>query len=767
MRGWRFFIYALLARLPRPSRRARFALAAAGVPITLAAAALCWRTLAELRPPPAALAFTQSARDGIAVSATDGDAASSGADWRGVQVLDRNGEPLNVTFTNAWNLHDLAALHETPPFLRAAFVAAEDKRFYEHDGVDWSARLSAVALNTRNARAIRGASTITEQVVRMIRPRPRSVWSRWLEGWEAQALEREFTKDEILEFYLNEVPYAANRRGVRQAASYYFARDLGTLSKKEMLALAVLVRAPTRFDLLTNAAASRGATERLASALVANGALAPGERDAVLAEELALEAPRLAVSAPHFVQYARAQLRHGGAPGAKVTTTLDARLQQRVQRMLDERLRYLTPQQIGDGAVLVTDHGTGEILAWVVAGGGRAEGPASHIDAVTTPRQPGSALKPFLYALALDRGWTAAEIIDDAPLAESTSGGLHSYQNYSRRFYGPVALRDALGNSLNIPALKTLQFVGAVPYLATLHALGFDGLRDHPDFYGDGIALGSGAVTLYELVQAYAALAERGVFRPLTTSLADASVRPARRVYSAEAASLVANILSDADARALEFGRDSVLSFAVQTAVKTGTSSDFRDAWAVGFDHRYTVGVWMGNLDQQPSDGVTGSTGPALLLRSVFAELTRSRDTRPLYLSPRLARREVCVPAPLRMEAAPECLRRDEWFMPDSKEHAREPAAAPRPSIRFRQPTQGLQLALDPRLPAAAQAFEFVVHGAATTDRVLWTIDGRDESAVGATYRWLVARGEHRVSATVRREDAVVAALPEVTFSVK
>jgi penicillin-binding protein 1C len=384
---------------------------------------------------------------------------------------------------------------------------------------------------------------------------------------------------------------------------------------------------------------------------------------------------------------------------------------------------------------------------------------------VTTERQPGSALKPFLYTLALDSGWTAAETIVDEPLVESTSGGMHSYQNYSRRFYGPVALRDALGNSLNIPALKTLQYVGAERYLATLHKLGFEGLANHPDFYGDGIALGSGGVTLLELVQAYAALANGGVFRPLSTIPTAAGVRPVNRVYSAEAASLIANILSDPNARALEFGRDSVLSLPVQTAVKTGTSSDFHDAWAVGFDYRYTVGVWMGNLDDTPSDGVTGSTGPALVLRSVFAELTRGDATLPLYLSPLLARHSVCVPSPLRGDAD-ECLKRDEWFLPATEPSAgaRATSAAP---IRFSRPTPGLQLAYDPRLPDDAQEFEFALQGVAPTDLVVWEVDGVNEGASAATYRWPVAKGDHRVAATVWHGDVVLADLRPVEFTVK
>ena len=734
--------------------------------LLLTSASVTWlalRTRGDVQPLPPALVFSTAPGAGIAID------AAHDADWRGLQVLDRRGEPLNVTFTNRWNLHDQAALHEIPPFLRAAFVVAEDKRFFEHHGPDWSARLSAAWTNVKSGRAVRGASTISEQVVGMLHPRPRSVWSRWLEGWEARELERRFTKNQILEFYLNQVPYASNRRGVRQAASYYFARDLSTLSKKEMLALAVLVRAPTRFDLKRDTAAAAGAIQRLAAALTERGALSLEERGAVLAEQVALDTPHLAVAAPHFVQHARAEwLATAAVPAGrtKLTTTLDARLQSTVQRLLDERVSFLASRHVAHGAVLVVDHTMGETLAWVVAGGGAEQGPKSFIDAVTTPRQPGSALKPFLYAQALDSGWTAAQIIDDAPLSESTGGGLHSYQNYSHRFYGPVALRDALGNSLNIPALKTLQYVGAERYLRTLASLGFEGLTSHPDFYGDGIALGSGAVTLLELVQAYATLANGGVHRPVTTRFEDTGVRTARRVYSTEAASLVADILSDAGARALEFGRDSVLAFPVQTAVKTGTSSDFRDAWAVGFNYRYTVGAWLGNLDQTPTDGVTGSTGPALLLRSVFAELTREAPTQPLFLSPKLVRGEVCVPRPLSGDG--ECFRRDEWFSSDTTRPASTVAAsgAGEP-IRLRRPIAGLQLAFDPRLPVTAQAFEFELEGVAPADRVRWAVDGSEVEGSGARYRWTLARGEHRVAAVVWRDGEVVADLSATAFTVK
>jgi penicillin-binding protein 1C len=237
----------------------------------------------------------------------------------------------------------------------------------------------------------------------------------------------------------------------------------------------------------------------------------------------------------------------------------------------------LHANEVTNGAVLIVDHLSNEVLAWVNGGNLSEDWPGSRLDGVTTPRQPGSALKPFLYALALEKGWTAATLIDDSPLAMPVGSGLHSYRNYSRVHYGSVRLRVALGNSLNIPAVRTAQFIGPANFLERLTRLGFRSLSQHPDYYGDGLALGNGEVTLLELVQAYASLARQGVFRPLETVLHAPEETP-RRVFSEEVSTLIANILSDPEARRLEFGHGNLLRFPVQTAVKTGISA----AWDAG-----------------------------------------------------------------------------------------------------------------------------------------------------------------------------------------
>lgn len=658
------------------------------------------------------------------------------------QLLDRHGRPITITYQNQWNLHARVPLHQVPELLQAAFVVSEDKRFFSHGGIDWLARLSACWQNLKAWRAVRGASTITEQVVRMFYPRPRTIWSRWLEGFEARRLETSHTKAAILEFYLNQVPYAARRRGVLQAARYYFDRDLNTLSVQETLALAVMVRAPAYLNAHKNPTQVHKAVMDLAARMCKTGQLSGPQLKILAHEGLSTAIAGWPIDAHHFARFVHQQ---ADSASSLVHTTLDLDLQRTAQQILDQRLIHLHPRRVYNAALLVADNLNNEVRAWVIGPNGRIQGDGSAYDAVQTPRQPGSTLKPFVYALALSRDWTPATLIDDSPLRESVGFGLHTYHNYSRVHYGPVSLREALANSLNVPAVKTVQYVGAHNFLNTLHALGIQSLDQHPNVYGDGLALGNGEITLYELVQAYAVLARKGVFTPLKVLLTTTGYQNGHRVFSEEVSSLMGHMLSDEDARRLEFGDGGMLDLPAQTAVKTGTSSDYRDAWAVGYNQRHTVGVWMGNLDNVSMDEVTGSTGPALVLRSIFAELTRHQNTRPLHFSRRLVRRTVCIDSGLVSDGR--CAGREEWFMPGQlpAENSGQSEA-----VRIRRPGHGLHLAMDPRIPDDQEAFEFQLTHGADIFEAEWILNGRILARTHApSFLWSLQRGKHDLQARI------------------
>ena len=672
------------------------------------------------------------------------------------QVLARDGTPMSYTLENAWNTTDVVPLTAVPDLLQTALIIAEDQHFYQHHGVDWPARFAALALDLREGAAIRGASSITEQVVRMIHPRPRNPWSRWVEGFEAARLDGRLSKAQILGFYVNQAPYAERRRGVVQAARLYFNRGLDTLSPGEQLALAVLVRSPAGMDLRRKAPRARWAVEQLADRLLQRGELSANQREQIRTDPWTLAESAPALEASHFVSRALSVSRAGPTP-AQVHTTLDPYVQINAQRILDRALAGLARRHVHDGALLVIDHERNEILAWAVgrAGSGTQAGRdrASGYDTILTPRQPGSTMKPLLYALALERGWTAATLIDDTELSEAMGGGQHTFHNYSHRHYGPLRLREALGNSLNIPAVETLRFVGADAFLERLHALGIGSLNRHPDFYGDGLALGNGEVSLYEMAQAYTVLARQGRYRALTLLADDAAPRPDINVFTPSIATLIANIMADPDARMLEFGRG--LQFPVETAIKTGTSTDYRDAWAIAFDYRHTIAVWMGNLDGSAMDGITGAAGPAMLLRSLFSELNRNQDTRPLTLSRDLVPARICRRDGLLADGV--CESTSEWFVPGTLPVSAAvagftpvPKAAAAEQYRLLQPTAGLMIAHDPRIPGEFESLPMRIAPVPALRRVDWYVDGRlAASTTCPAYPWPLEQGTHSILAKI------------------
>ena len=683
------------------------------------------------------------------------------------KFLDRAGTPISASYRDALNCQDVASLEQIPDALQRYILFAEDKRFFDHSGVDWSARVSALFQNIRNWRAVRGASTISEQVVKILHPRPRTLWTRWIEGFEAARLERRFSKGEILTFYLNQLPYSRNRRGVVQASREYFDRSLDTLSEGEMLALTVLIRAPGRLDPANNSFGLTRAVTRLLSSLRSAGRIDDSSAAEIERQQLVFRSPEIGVSAPHFVRMVRARLNRPHAMPSTIRTTLDGSLQRRLQRLLNTRLKHLAGRAVSNGAVLVIDHQRDEVLAWVNAGGEGHHTAGEQIDAVLNPRQPGSTLKPFLYGAAFERGFTPATLVDDSPLVRPVGFGLHPYQNYSGEHYGPLRIRDVLGNSLNIPAIRMIEALGQSDFLDRLRRLGFSSLKEGINFYGEGLALGNGEVTLYELVRAYATVARQGQWREIRATIEEAHPVPGRQVFDRTTAAQLASILSDPEARALEFGRSSILSFPVETAVKTGTSTDYRDAWTVGFSDRYTAGVWLGNLNGDPMREVTGAIGPSMVLRGVFRELRkRDTETAPLPRSNSLVKHRICRLSG--MIPKQRCHVVDEWFKTGTEPQlpcpghdseslrtvahaslARAKLAGP-PQIST--PSSGLMLAQDPRIPDELEFFPFQLAEGSCHGLVEWFVDG---SSVGSSREdggkllWRLAPGPHKAYAKV------------------
>lgn len=666
------------------------------------------------------------------------------ADASMTQFLDRNGEPLNYSYASYWNVHDKLPLYRIPERLQKMFVASEDKRFFEHGGTDWRARASAVVQNVRAGKVVRGASTLTEQVVRMIFPRPRTYLSKLQEGLDAARFERRYSKADILEFYLNQVPYASNRRGVLQASKYYFSKTPDRLSLREMTALTVLVRAPSSYDPYRYPERLDALVSRQLQKFKESGVISDREYEKASKERLRLSSPSLRVSAEKFLAYVKSVV---PLDGRARKTTLDVFLQAKVGRLARSRLKDMKRRGVNDVAVLVLERRTGNVLAWV---GESLDGGTADFDPVTVLRQPASAQKPLLYALALSEGLTAATKIRDAPFSAVVGKGVHRFHNYSNVYYGDVTLRQALGNSLNIPALKVIGFVGVSEYLDFLKRLGFSHLDKDAQYYREGLALGNAEVTLLELTRAYLMLANAGVLKDVRVAEAQPETQSVR-VLPESVATLIGDILSDPQARRLEFGGDSILNFPVQTAVKTGTSTGYRDAWAMGYSSEFVVGVWMGNLTYRPTDEVTGALGPALLLRSVFGALNENADTAPLYLSPKLERRRTDNGTELFATDVPEAR------MPRGKE-----------GVYLSKPEDGIFLALDPRVPTEFQKYRFELEGMPDGAEITWVVDGKEVGkSKEADFFWPLERGEHTVFAKVRAADGSAAETNGHTFTVR
>lgn len=670
-------------------------------------------------------------------------------------LLDRNGEVVAVKrIDDKMRRLDWVGLDEVSPAMQEWLLLSEDKRFYRHSGVDWLALASGGISYLRHfisGERPRGASTLTMQLAGFLDPAlapahsKRSLTQKWQQIIAAREIEKHWSKQQILEAYLNLASYRGELNGIHAASFALYGAHPSALNRPQALLLAALLKAPLarperaadRACMLLKATQLPGDTTCDELHALARLTLETGNHH-IVQESIA----------PHLAQKLLLQ------PGVRLASTLDANLQRHAMRALHEHLMALDERHVKDGAIVVIDNRSGDVLAYVGSSGALSDAPK--VDGAAALRQAGSTLKPFLYGMALQgRQLTAASVLDDSPIQLNTPMGLYIPQNYDRDFKGAVSVRTALASSLNVPAVRALGLVGVDNFVRTLRAYGLDSLTGDGEHYGFSLALGGVDVRLVELTNAYRALANGGKWRPLRFTPTERSAK-SRQLISPQAAYIIASILSDKTARAMTFGLENPLATRVWTAVKTGTSKDMRDNWCIGFSSRYTVGVWIGNFNGEPMHDVSGVSGAAPIWRELMDYLhAHSSSTPPARPNGVTALQTRFTPA---IESP-----RNEWFL-DGTETAEiklvvANATGRLPQARILYPTNGTVIAMDPDIPGAHQRVQL---SAKNAGQAAWLMDG-SRIGEGADIGWTPTGGRHRLALT----DAQGTELDAVSFEVR
>ncbi|PZR12024.1 MAG: penicillin-binding protein 1C [Archangium gephyra] len=740
-------------------------------------------------------------------------------------LLDRTGRFLGEVPGS----HDAWGYWPTPETIPEKVVVTtletEDRNFFEHPGIHLPSIARAAWQNARNQRVISGASTIPMQLARLQHPRARTLVSKAIEASEALYLVHRHGHDAVLRQYLTVAPYGNQCHGVVRAARLYFDKPIDDLSWLQAAYLAALPQQPGRMSPWSTRGHHLALTraQRILKQLHARRILSDEDLRIALNTDLQIvPRPRRNVEAMHFILAAARDVKN--SPDFMHRTTIDLDVQRTAYRALTENLARVRGLGASNTAGLVVDVTTGDVLASVGSADYFDADARGAIDYLATRRSPGSALKPFIYGLALEKGThTAATVLADTPVEfETANGGLWAPENITHTFLGPMLLREALGNSRNIPALRVLAEIGIDEALTRFERGGVKGIRYTPDAYGLSLAIGALPVTPTELATLYTALANRGETRPLRTFVNDAP-GSGQRVLSADASQLIAHILSDPNARRPAFPVNGPLDFEHAVSVKTGTSQGYRDAWAVAFDDRLLVVSWLGNHDWRRMNLASGATAAAPAVHRILETVSPTRlphlalpiDT-PLPSS--LVKRDVCaISGALPGEGCTHL--KSEWFIPGSEPHESCPfhvavaidlrnglragpdcpakyvqrrqlldlpdtyepwarkqrltiapsAYSPlcpventtRPRIAIREPRTASRYLFDPDTPRELSTVRFSAQVSPANEEIVWLVDGTPVGRVGYPHelRWPMTPGKHVIRARLALSGETTAAV--------
>jgi len=576
------------------------------------------------------------------------------------KIYDRNGQLLYKIYRDQDRTQ--IKINQMPLFLKQAVIAVEDKDFYYHRGISWQGILRAVFLYFFKGKTT-GGSTITQQLVKNTLLNSEKTWQRKLkEAILAILVEKKYTKDQILEMYLNQVGFGGAAYGIEEASQKYFAKSAKDLDLAESALLAGLIASPTRYSPFGNhPETSRERQQFVLQKMVEDGYISKAESLKAANEELKFAPQQIDIKAPHFVMYVKELLvqKYGEKTvetgGLEIKTSLDWEIEQAAEKVVKDEIKKLGDLHITNGAALVTNPKTGEILAMVGSKDYFAKDIQGNFNVTTALRQPGSSIKPVNYSIALENGFTPATLLDDSPITyQVPDQAPYSPTNYDHRFHGLVPLRIALGSSYNVPAVKVLATFGVKKMIERGREMGITSWDD-PSRYGLSLTLGGGEVKMTDMAVVYGTLANNGIRVDLNPIL---EVRDSKGqileqnlsgkqtpVLNPGVAFLLNNILSDNEARTPAFGPNSQLYIpGREVAVKTGTTQNMRDNWTIGYTPTRLVAVWVGNNDNSPMSWVaSGVTGASPIWRKIIDKVLANQPTETFPKPDEVKEVEICT----------------------------------------------------------------------------------------------------------------------------
>ncbi|MBN2096262.1 penicillin-binding protein 1C [Candidatus Peregrinibacteria bacterium] len=645
-----------------------------------------------------------------------------------LKLYDRHDELLYEVLSEEAGRQSFIALSDMPDDLKNAFLSIEDKDFYEHSGIDLKAILRAIWQNMSAGEIVSGGSTITQQVVRNLIGvnQKRTFRQKIKESIMALKIDKFFDKDQIFEVYLNSIYFGGLAYGVESASWQYFNKSASNLDLAESAFLAGLPQAPNRYYPFEHFELAKERQKAVLSAILKNGAISEEDYKQAVAENLKLQRGAFAKKAPHFVDYVLSNCGpdcgSSGGPngGHKIITTLDLGMQERVENIIESDLTFLSKFNIENAAVVILDVKTGDILTMV--GSADYDDPTIQgaVNITTSLRQPGSSIKPLVYAMAFEQGWLTDTVVSDEPVRFETEDGLpYSPQNFDLVYHGEVTLAEALAQSLNIPAVQVMDFVGVASFLSRVRDFGITTLDQPAEHYGLSLALGSGEVRLLELTNAYSVFANEGQ-RAIIRFLLSDEPDDLESVIRPETAQAISAILSSNDLRMPAFGEENPLNLPFPVAAKTGTTRNFRDNWTLGYTDDYAVGVWVGNARGEVMEGVSGITGAGPIFYKVMMMLNEMTGTK-------------LTVQPLQI---------------DVTSRAEEPALPE--EFRIITPFANDVFLFDPTKPSEFQKIKLEASASAE-----WFVDGQ-RVGEGLSVLWPLERGEHQIRSVADQEERVV-----------